>query len=327
MSHSAESVSEKRSRRSGFISAVISALILSTTGVFIASLTRRFALPPLVLSFWREFFVFLILLIFLLLTHPESVRPVNQNFRFLIPYGFILAVFNGVWTFSVGLNGAAVGTVLVYTNPIFTALLGRLLLKERMTGLQWICIVLSIAGCVLVSECLTVPRESLNLQGILIGLLSGFFFAVYTLMGRRSGTSAGGGGTWSSLCWIFGIASVFMFLFNRLFLIIPFPGGVVAGSLFHLGGSVEGWTVLLMLAGLPTLLGYGFYNRSLRFLPSLTVSLIASSEPAFTAVLAFFILQERMSLPATAGSVLILCAVVLLQTGIPGRGSADSLTG
>jgi len=55
--------------------------------------------------------------------------------------------------------------------------------------------------------------------------------------------------------------------------------------------------------------------------------LIASSEPAFTAVLAFFILQERMSLPATAGSVLILCAVVLLQTGIPGRGSADSLTG
>ena len=77
----------------------------------------------------------------------------------------------------------------------------------------------------------------------------------------------------------------------------------------------KGGAVLFLLAAVPTLTGFGFYNLSLKFLPSLTVSLIASSEPAFTAVLAYFLLKERMDYFSALGCGLILLSVILVQTG------------
>ena len=69
----------------GYLIAMLSALILSTTGIFIAYLSNEFSLPPLVLSFWRELLVSLVLLIYLLIRNPCVVDPKGKDFSLLIP--------------------------------------------------------------------------------------------------------------------------------------------------------------------------------------------------------------------------------------------------
>ncbi len=97
------------------------------------------------------------------------------------------------------------------------------------------------------------------------------------------------------------------------------PGNVIPGTastpadMFLLGDRWAGWLLLLLLAAGPTLLGFGLYNVSLSMLPSSTTNLIVTIEPVFTAITAFFLLEERLTAPELLGSGLILIALVILR--------------
>jgi drug/metabolite transporter (DMT)-like permease len=71
--------------------------------------------------------------------------------------------------------------------------------------------------------------------------------------------------------------------------------------------------VLFLLTAGPTLAGFGLYNVALTHLPSSVVNLIATTEPVFTAVIAFFFLGEGPSWVQVGGSVMVLGGVVLLR--------------
>ncbi len=71
--------------------------------------------------------------------------------------------------------------------------------------------------------------------------------------------------------------------------------------------------MLFLLAAGPTVAGFGLYNVSLVHLPSSVTNLIVTLEPTFTAVTAYLLLGERLTLIQGAGSLLILSAVVFLR--------------
>ena len=83
--------------------------------------------------------------------------------------------------------------------------------------------------------------------------------------------------------------------------------------LLWLGDSTDGWGVLALLAVGPTIGGFGLYTVSLTYLPASVANLIATLEPAMTAILAYFFLGEQLNSPQLAGSGLILAGVVLLR--------------
>ncbi len=295
----------------GYTIALISAMILSTTAIFIRHLTQTYHLPSLVLAFWRDCLVVLTLLLVLGLRRPRLLRVTRRHLLYLIVYGLILAIFNALWTLSVALNGAAISTVLVYCSAGFTALLGWWLLKERLDWAKLLALVLSLGGCVLVSGALDTAAWQANLVGIVTGILSGLFYAIYSLMGRSAAQR--GLNPWTTLFYTFGLAAVFLLLFNLL------PGGPLPGAasrladLFWLGTAMAGWGILFLLAAGPTVLGFGLYNVSLSYLPSSIANLIVTLEPAFTTVIAYFLLGERLNGLQFGGSVLILAGVVFLR--------------
>ena len=53
--------------------------------------------------------------------------------------------------------------------------------------------------------------------------------------------------------------------------------------------------MLFLVAAGPTLAGFGLYNVSLTYLPSSVANLVLTLEPAFTAVIAYFLLDEQMT--------------------------------
>ncbi len=295
----------------GYTVALSSAVILSTTAIFIRYLTQTTHLPALVLAFWREVFVALSMLIALGVLRPALLQVNRAALRYLVLYGLALACFNSSWTLSVALNGAAVSTVLAYCSTGFTALLGWRLLKEELGWAKLLAVALSLAGCVLVSGALDPAAWRVNLVGIITGILSGLFYAIYSLMGRSA--SKRGLNTWTAMVYTFGFAAAFMLAFNLL------GEGFLPGAIHHpadflwLGNSWTSWGILLLLAIGPTLAGYGMYNFSLTLLPASVANLIVSLEPAFTATIAYFLLGERLSWEQVGGGLLILGGVVFLR--------------
>ena len=232
---------------------------------------------------------------------------------YLVGYGLVLALFNALWTLSVALNGVAVATVLVYSSAGFTALLGWLILKEDLTLVKILVVVLSLLGCALVVNAFNPSVWGLNTTGVITGISAGLFYAVYSIMGRSA--SQRGLNTWTTIFYIFTFASMFMLGFNLL------SGGNIPGSaarpadMLWLGNAWVGWLMLAALAVGPTLMGYGLYNVSLSYLPSSTANLVVMIEPVFTAVFAYVLFGEMLTAAQLVGGAMILGAVAVLRLG------------
>ncbi len=293
----------------GYLICLVGTAVWSTTAIFIRYLTVTYQLPALVLAFWRDIFVFVALGGVFAVANSQRLRIERQNLRFLVIYGFVLSIFNGLWTVSVSLNGAAVATVLVYSSAAFTALLGWRLFHEQLGLIKILAVLFSLIGCVLVSGAYTPSAWEFNTLGVITGLLSGLAFASYSLMGKAS--SDRGINSWSALLYTFGFGAVFLFVYNLI------PGlnpSVTPGmDFFWLGSSLAGWGVLIILAVGPTVGGYGLYTLSLSYLPASVANLIATLEPAMTAGLAYLFLGEDLNGNQLLGSLLIVGGVFMLR--------------
>jgi drug/metabolite transporter (DMT)-like permease len=294
----------------GYLIAFVGTAIWSTTAIFIGFLTRRYHVPPLVLAFWRDLIVAGTLFVVFALVVRPLLRLERRHVLFFVLYGFVLAAFNALWTTSIGLNGAAVATVLVYSSPAFTALVGWRLWGERLDALKVGAVVLCIAGCALVSGAYDRAAWQVNPLGIVVGLVPGGAFAAYSLLGKAS--SRRGVNPWTATLYTFAFAAAFLLLVQRpdtlLWLSRPLAAGV--------GGERDallGWGALVLLAAGPTIGGYGLYTVSLTMLPAATANLIVTLEPAMTAILAFLLLGERLTVLQLAGGLVILTGVVLLR--------------
>jgi drug/metabolite transporter (DMT)-like permease len=295
----------------GYVIALICAVFLSTTAIFIRYLTVNYQIPAMVLALWRDVFVIVTLLPVMGIFWPGYLKLESRYIPYFIGYGLMLSVFNALWTLSVAFNGAAVATVLAYCSAAFTAILGWWLLKEPLDWAKLLAVAFSLGGCVLVSGALDSKVWHTNLLGIVTGIFSGLSYAGYSLMGRSAAQR--GLNPWTTLFYTFSFATVFLLLANLL------PGLNIPGiasspaEIFWLKDAYFGWVVLFTLAAVPTVLGFGLYNVSLSMLPASVANLIATTEPVFTAVVAYALLGERLSGEQLVGGAMILGGVVLLR--------------
>lgn len=241
--------------------------------------------------------------------NPLRLRLPRSDFKFILLYGFILSLFNSLWTVSVALNGAAVSTVLAYSSAAFTAVLGWRLFGEKLGALKIIAVTLSLLGCVFVSGAYNAAAWQLNPIGVVTGLASGLGFAGYSLMGKAASDRSIN--PWTALVYTFGIAAVFIFIYNLLSAWLP--AGVASLNLFWLGSAWIGWLMLFILAIGPTVGGYGLYTVSLTYLPASVANIIATLEPMMTAALAYIFLGERFTAPQVIGSILIISGVIVIR--------------
>ncbi len=293
----------------GYLIALVGVAIWSLTAIFIRYLNDTYDMPPLVIAFWRDLLVALALWVSFGFVNRKLIYLDKKHLKFMVGYGFVLAVFNALWTVSVNLNGAAIATVLVYGSAAFTAIYERVFFHLRLGKWKSLAIFLSLLGCVLVAGAYDTGVWQANPLGIVLGLLSGIAFTAYSLLGKKTAEKAIN--SWTALLYSFAVAAVILFSLNLL------PDNAsnssVADRLFWLGDSHSGWIVLLILAIGPTIGGYGLYNLSMNYLSASVANLIATLEPSMTAVLAYLFLGERFTLAQILGSIMILLGVVILR--------------
>jgi drug/metabolite transporter, DME family len=299
----------------GYLIGVAATVLLSFTGILISYLNKTYALPSLVLAFWRDISVTFGLIVVFLVGSRWRFQLDRGHRWFFILYGLTLALFNSMWTFSVQFNGAAVATVLAFSSPAMTAILARFFLKEQINSIKLASIVLTLVGTVLVSGAHNPAAWKLNTAGIAFGLLTGFFFACYNMLGKTSANKSID--SWTTLLYGFGTATIFLFIFNLLSNSVAHQG--TFANFLWLGNAYSGWVVLVLLGIGPTIGGYGLYLMSLGYLSATVANLISALEPAFTTIWAYLLLSEQMTGIQWLGSLFIFGGVILLRLGEGGN--------
>ncbi len=300
-----------RNSSPGYLIGLTATVLLSFTGILISYLNRTYHLPSLVLAFWRDLFVVTGLVVAFSLFRRERFKLDRSHWSFFLLYGLCLSLFNSMWSFSVQFNGAAIATVLAFSSPAMTAVLAHFILREEITRVKLLSIFLSLAGIVLVSDAADPAAWKVNAAGIIFGLLTGFTFACYNMLGKTSSNKAID--PWTTMLYGFSSAVVFLFAFNIL--MNALGGQAPLGNFLWLGSSMGGWAVLFLLGIGPTIGGFGLYLVSLGYLPATVANLIGALEPAFTTLWAYLLFHEQLTAVQIFGSLLVFGSVILLRFG------------
>lgn len=292
----------------GYSTAIAAVVFWSTTGVFLSYLGTHFKMEPLALAFWRNFLISATLVPAFLLANRRLLHIAPGKIGFYALFGFVLALLNYIWTLAVIDDGAAVATVLIYSSAGFTAIFARILYREKLGPAKIAAILFSLIGCVMVSNAYRAEMWRLNVAGVSAGLLSGVVFTGFSLFSKEA--SRREVNSWTSLVYSFVFGAIFTFAFS---LIPGLPGSAGVAGLLSPNLPAKGWLVLIVLSLVPTLFGFWFYNMSMNYLPASTANLLATLEPPMTAVEAYVLLDERMTIIQIAGGLAILAAVVMVQ--------------
>ncbi len=264
--------------------AVLATLIWS--GNFIVARGVIHEIPPVSLAFYRWLVATLALLPFAWKFLKKDLPLVRSHILF-----FLVAAAMGVSTFntfvyigahySEAINLAIIGTT---SSPIITVILGRIFLKERISPVRIIGMLVCVVGILLLLTRADIEKlYSLSFsKGDWWVLAAAFTFSVYNILVRKKPRAMG------NLSFL-----AIVFLLGTLVL-IPFylyeysrQGGFVL-TLSNMG-------VLLYLGLGASVICFLLWNRAIALLGSGRTSLFGNLIPVFSAVEAILILGEKVN--------------------------------
>jgi DME family drug/metabolite transporter len=284
------------------------ASLWATFGIF-AKYLYQAGLEPLGLASTRAAVGFVVLLLVALVralvsrTAPaqpgRGVRVPLRSIPFFAAYGILgFALFGLLFLAGLQRTTVSIAIALLYTAPAFVVLVSAILWRERFGGVRALSLALVLAGVVLVTGAagsLLRGTAPLPLPALLLGLGSGFGYALYTLFSK---VASGRYGALPSLFWSFAFAALSL--------------GLLASPITPFIRAPDHTLLLIGLGIVPTVLPYALYITALRHLRASTAAMLASIEPAVAATLAALLLGERMDVLQLIGMVLVVLAAVLL---------------
>src|SRR5689334_4218354 len=167
-----------------------SALPYAALGVGILSLSMsamfvRWAVAPgSMTGFYRLLIAALILAPFFAGHTLKNPVITSKNILFPLIGGVASAFDLALWNTSIHYTSAANATLIGNSAPLWVALAGLLIFRERLKGHFWFGLILAMSGAMLIvsSDFLNHPRLGF---GDIMALGSSFFYAIYYLATER----------------------------------------------------------------------------------------------------------------------------------------------
>ena len=223
----------------------------------------------------------------------------------LVAVAVVHVVGRGLWSWSLTQTTAANATVLSNLPPLFTTLGAWLILGKTFNRRFVIGMVIALAGAFTLglddffwSENLVISQKAII--GDAAALLSSVFYAASFLMIERLRTRLP---VQNILVWRCFLGTLFI-----LPVVLTFEEQIFPISWF-------GWLTVFGLAAICEVLGHGLVVYSLKYLSSSFVTIFLLLEPVMTAILAWFIFSESLSLVNLLALSFILQGIYLAKTG------------
>ncbi len=126
----------------------------------------------------------LVMLPVMIVKHPEKLKIRWKDIWLFFLTGTVCTVlYASLYIYATVHGETSVAIVLLYTSPVFVVLMSAIFFKNRISKAKAIAIILTVAGCTLVSGILHGVKHITPLV-IITGIGSGFFYALYTIMAQ-----------------------------------------------------------------------------------------------------------------------------------------------
>lgn len=251
-----------------------------------------------------------VMLFFFLLIKDRSLLKIKlRDLWMFIGTGVVSLSFFSLCYFTTILEvGASVAVILLYTSPIFVLILSVLFFNEKINARKIIALVLTFAGCILVTGIIgsgnavtAAGSPQITLKGFLIGLCAGFGYALYSIFSRFALKK------YNSFTVTF-----YTFVFSGLSL-IPFAMGTTGTALFvKMLPNQRFWLFAVGIVLFCTVLPYIFYTLGLSGLETSKAAILVTVEPLVGTLIGFIVYNESVSVAKIIGIVCIFVSVILL---------------
>jgi len=208
---------------------------------------------------------------------------------------------------------ASTAAILLFTNPIWVAVLGRIFLGESLHGARVAGLVLGIVGVVLAIGIAGQGHAAAgNMTGELIGLASALCWAAATIINKRANLPLG---SWALSFWQMLVGAIAV-------LIIAYASGEHWPAVTT--HAQWGWFVWLAI---PASTGsFGLWFVALNKGGATKTSGYLFLAPLFTVVLSFFVLGTSLSWVQAFGGAMIGVALWLVNRDMPARNNKERLS-
>jgi DME family drug/metabolite transporter len=277
----------------GYVFVAIAAVLWGLLGP-VTRIALREGMGAVEVAFWRallgaSFFAVHAVVI-------GKVRLERRDLPSVAAFGVMgVAGLMACYSRAVETGGAALAAILLYTAPVWVALLSTLFLRERMTGRTLLALAVATAGVAGIAASSGGGGIRLTPAALGWGLASGFAYALYYLFGKR---------------YFARYATATLFIY-------ALPVGALA--MLPLAGfshkTPTAWAALAFLGLVPTYLAYVFYSAGLRRVEATRAATVATVEPVVAAVAAYALWGERLSPIGYACAAVVLLGVLLMVTG------------
>jgi drug/metabolite transporter (DMT)-like permease len=285
--------------------AILEAIFAVTVwgGSFIATkVALRDASPVTVV--WLRFAIGVLILGLAVILRKQMALPGRKNLGYFAMLGF-LGITLHQWLQSNGLVTSLATTTawIVATTPVFMALLGWLLLRERLGRVQIGGILLAAFGVLLVvtrGNLASLAVGQFGARGDFLILLSAPNWAIFSTLSRK------GLREHPATRMMFYVMA-FGWLFASLLFFFG-PGWEDIGRL-----TLNGWLGVLFLGVACSGLAYIFWYDALQILPTAQTGAFLYLEPFVTLIIAAIILGESILWSSLAGGLAILLGVWMVN--------------
>lgn len=270
--------------RRGVLYVVLAGIFLSTGGLFIRFIEDA---SPWTVLFYRSLTFTVTVVIYLLV---RDRRTFIKRFRSISAADLVISMSLalGFITYVLSLfNTSVANTVLILsTGPVFAALLGWLVLREKVTVVTWLAMLLAISGVVVMVSGGIAGSDKL---GILYALLAVMTFSVMIVMLRRSPAYHD---TMPATA-LAGICAAIMCVF-----FVP-----------TLQISLNDLLLSIALGSLQVGMGFILITLGSRSVPAAQVPLLALAETALSPLWVWLLVNETPARNTLLGGAIVLCAV------------------
>ncbi|MBD2252415.1 DMT family transporter [Nostoc parmelioides] len=213
--------------------------------------------------------------------------------------GVLMFIYIAALYVAIGLIPTGIALTLFFTYPVFTALLAWKFFGDRPTIFRWL-----VMGIVLIGGVLTIPQSSSSYSshtiaiGICASLSAGVVYAFYNVIAQKC-----------------------LERFHPVpFTWISFASTLLLSGLslllFSPSSSQLDWTPLWIgsiFSGVVSFIGHTLNNLGIRMIGATKASIIGSSSPALTALVAWIAISESLNLIQSLGISVVSLGIVLLS--------------
>ena len=266
---------------------IASMTIFGTLGLFV----RNIPVSSGELALYRAVLAALLIAVFLFVTKQKiPFANIKKEVPLLLASGVAMGI-NWILLFEAyKYTTVSVATLSYYFAPVIVTMVCPVLFKEKLTGKQILCFVMSTLGLVLITGIGDVGGGS-DFVGILFGLGAAVFYATVVLLNKFIKN-------------VDGIHRTFLQFLAAIVILLPYVIMTSGVTLVHLNSV--GWLNLLIVGLVHTGVTYCMYFSSLKELPGQKAAILSYIDPLVAVLISVTILGESMTLWQVVGGILIL---------------------